>query len=116
MLQVGSNVRVKRNAYEGSDEPKDFEVRVGDEWFILSSSEVEEIEFTETITPDTPQNQEFAAMIRQGIETLGWDEFEQQFVEAMELYLVAEGGGKRYYERADGQVKMTIGNFLAGEK
>lgn len=59
-------VRVKENAYEGSDEPKDFEVRgkvglvvwefpesggwevlIDDDWHILNTDELEEINQTE---------------------------------------------------------------------
>lgn len=63
MLQVGSKVRVKQNAFEGSDDPSDFLARgkvgeiifsVGyDEWevladdgdyFLLTTDELEELE------------------------------------------------------------------------
>lgn len=133
MLQIGTTVRVKENAYEGSDNPTDFEVRgkvgqieteltqnewevkIGDDWFILNSDELEEIEITEEIDPDTPRNREVLAAIRRGIETLGWEEFEQTLVEALDLYLVGEGDGQRHYEAADGQARITFSHRSKGQ-
>lgn len=126
MLQVGSTIRIKPDAFKDSHDPLEFdlrgrigtiscelsdrwEVRVDDEFFILDDTEFDEVEFTEVITPDTPLNREFATMIRRGIETLGWDEFEQQFTEVMGLILIKEENGCRFYERPDVQLKITIG-------
>jgi len=126
-MQVGSIVRVMGDAYEGSDEPKDFEVRgkvgeivadldndswevkVGDDdWYILGSDEIEEIEQLETVEPDTPQMREIAGKIKALINQFGWDTSEKILVGALDLELVSERNGQRVYERADGQIKITI--------
>lgn len=129
MLQVGSTVRIKEDAFKDSHDPLEFdlrgrigtvkfelanawEVQVDDEFFILDDTEFDEVEITEEITPDTPQNRRFAALIRSGIETLGWDEFEREFVDATGLILIKEEAGRRFYEWPDGQLKITIGNFV----
>lgn len=63
------------------------------------------------IEPDTPQMQELARNIKLGIQLYGWEKFEEIFVESAQLVLVKEEGGKRFYERKDGQLKLTIGNI-----
>lgn len=125
-MQVGSMVRVKENAFEGSDDPRDFEVRgevgqiifdldngewtvkVGDDWYILNTDELEEIEQSETIEPDTPQMREIAGKIKAFINQVGWDASEEVLVGALDLELVREKNGQRVYERADGQLKITF--------
>lgn len=109
MLQVGSAVRIKADAFKDSHDPIDFdlrgrigtiscelsdrwEVRVDDEFFILDDTEFDEVEFTEKITPDTPRNREFAALIRSGIETLGQAEV------LMVIRFPLSDGGEKYIE------------------
>lgn len=64
------------------------------------------------IEPNTPQMQELARNIRLGIQLYGWKKFEKIFVESAQLVLVKEEGGRRFYERKDGQLKISIGSNI----
>lgn len=68
----------------------------------------EEVEITEEITPDTPRNRQVLASIREGIALLGWEEYEKQLVEALSLHLATETDEKRFYAGDDGQIQIIF--------
>ena len=74
---------------------------------------MKEKQYTQTIKPDTPQNRQMIQAIREAIELYGWNEFERLFVEATGLELIQEEAGKRYYERPDGEARVT---FTVGDE
>lgn len=133
-MQVGSLVRVKEDAFKGSDDPADFEIRgkvgevvfdledsgweirIDDDCFILMDNEIDEIEQSETVEPDTPQMREIAGKIKALINQFGWDTSEKILVGALDLELVKDEDGQRVYERPDVQMKITFTSDPAPNK
>lgn len=63
------------------------------------------------LIPDTPELREMAEKIKLGLELCGWEAYEKALVEDLNLTLVKEEGGRRFYEGLEGQLKISIGTL-----